>query len=66
MQVAILKPGDIVVMDNLGSHKSATIRQAIKRTLEDTWRHIGRLVETIQPDEWANYLKNAGYASVKT
>ncbi len=95
-----LKPGDIVVMDNLGSHKSASIRKAIraagarlwflpsyspdlnpieqafakikhwmrilqKRTVEDTWRAIGRLVSTIKPQECANYLENAGYASVK-
>ena len=26
-----LKPGDIVIMDNLGSHKSAAVRQAIRR-----------------------------------
>jgi transposase len=98
--VPVLKPGDIVIMDNLGSHKSATIRQAIKaagarlwflppyspnlnpieqafskikhwmrdaqkRTIDDTWRHIGSLVDTIQPAECANYLANAGYASVR-
>jgi len=28
--VTVLKPGDIVVMDNLGSHKSAAMRQMIK------------------------------------
>ncbi|WP_192847207.1 transposase, partial [Aurantimonas manganoxydans] len=74
----VLKPGDIVVMDNLGSHKSAAIRQLIrsagaslrylpayspdlnpieqafakikhwmrraeKRSIEDTWRHLGAL-----------------------
>lgn len=96
----MLKPGDIVVMDNLGSHKSTAIRQAIKaagarlwflppyspdlnpieqafakikhwmrnaqkRTIDDTWRHIGRLVETIQPAECQNYLTNAGYGSIK-
>jgi transposase len=97
----VLKPGDIVIMDNLGSHKSAAIRRMIKatgarlwylppyspdlnpieqtfakikhwmcmaqkRTVEDTWRQIGTLVETIQPGECANYFVNAGYASVKT
>ncbi|CAN7625300.1 IS630 family transposase [Mesorhizobium sp. LjNodule214] len=96
-----LRPGDIVIMDNLGSHKSAAIRHAIKaagarlwflppyspdlnpieqtfakikhwmrhaqkRTIEDTWRHLGTLVGTIKPDECANYFNNAGYASVKT
>jgi DDE superfamily endonuclease len=28
--VPVLKPGDIVVMDNLGSHKSAALRRMIK------------------------------------
>jgi len=42
------------------------MRLAQKRTIEDTWRHIGSLVATIGPDECANYLANAGYASVKT
>src|SRR6201994_1974991 len=28
--VPVLKPGDIVVMDNLGSHKSATLRRKIR------------------------------------
>jgi transposase len=99
--VPVLRPGDIVVMDNLGSHKSAAIghmiraagarlwflppyspdlnpieqafakikhwmRTAQKRTIEDTWRHIGALVETIEAPECQNYLANAGYASVKT
>jgi transposase len=96
-----LRQGDIVVMDNLGSHKSTAVRQAIraagarlwylppyspdlnpieqafskikhwmrqaqKRTIEETWRHIGHLAEAIQPGECANYFANAGYASVKT
>jgi transposase len=98
--VAALKPGDIVIMDNLGSHKSAALRPLLKaagarlwylppyspdlnpieqtfakikhwmraaqkRTVEDTWRHIGSLLETIQPNECNNYFVNAGYASVK-
>ncbi|WP_426435316.1 IS630 family transposase [Bradyrhizobium genosp. P] len=99
--IPVLKPGDIVIMDNLGSHKSAALRRAIrgagaklwylppyspdlnpieqafakikhwmriaqKRTLEDTWRHIGDLVATIQPRECSNYFANAGYASAKS
>ena len=97
----VLKKGDIVIMDNLGSHKSAEVRRAIraagarlwflpayspdlnpieqafakikhwmrqaqKRTVEETWRHIGRLCEEIKPDECANYFANAGYVSIKT
>jgi transposase len=96
-----LRPGDIVVMDNLGSRKSAAVRQLIqgagarlwflppyspdlnpieqafakikpwmrtaqKRTVDDTWRYLGCLIQTIPPTECANYLANPGYASVKT
>lgn len=99
MLVPTLRPGDIVVMDNLGSHKSAAIgrmireagarlwylpptspdlnpieqvfskvkhwmRMAQKRTVDDTWRHVGHLVQTISANECANYFENAGYASV--
>ena len=99
--VPALRPGDIVVMDNLGSHKGAVIRQRIKdagarlwflppyspdlnpieqafakikhwmrtaqkRTIEDTWHHVGALVAQLQPNECSNYFANAGYASVKT
>lgn len=99
--VPVLRPGDIVVMDNLGSHKAAIIRQLIKaagarlwflppyspdlnpieqafakikhwmraaqkRTIEETWRHVGTLVSTIEAQECSNYFQNAGYASVKT
>ncbi|MFK4490034.1 transposase [Bradyrhizobium sp. USDA 336] len=95
-----LREGDIVILDNLGSHKSKAVRQMIKatgarlwylppyspdlnpieqafskikhwmrqaqkRTIEDTWRHIGRLVQDIQPRECANYFASAGYASIK-
>ena len=98
--VQTLRPRDIVIMDNLGSHKARAIRRAIRaagatlfylppyspdlnpieqtfakikhwmrraqeRTIEETWLQIGRLIETITPIECANYIQNAGYASVK-
>jgi transposase len=94
----ILKPGDIVVMDNLGSHKGRAIRAAIRaakaklfflpayspdlnpieqafakmktllrkadaRTIDDTWRTLGALLDCFTPTECANYFINAGYAS---
>ena len=96
--VPTLSPGDVVVMDNLGNHKSQAVREAIRRagahllflppyspdlnpieqvfaklkhmlreaserTIEATWRRIGILLDRFTPDECANYLKNAGYAS---
>lgn len=98
--VPVLKPGDIVIMDNLGSHKSVAVRQMIRaagarlwflpayspdlnpieqafakikhwmrqaqrRTVEETRRQVGDLIETIKPGECENYLANARYASVK-
>ena len=97
--VPTLSPGDIVIMDNLGSHKGHAVRAAIRvagarlfflppyspdlnpieqvfaklktllrsaaeRTVEATWRRIGALLECFAPSECANYLRNAGYASI--
>ena len=97
--IETLKPGDIVIMDNLGSHKAKVIRDSIKtagarlwflppyspdlnpieqtfakikhwmrmaqkRTIEEAWRYVGKLVGDISPTECANYLRNAGYASI--
>jgi transposase len=97
--VPTLKPGDIVIMDNLGSHKGQTVRRAIRaagaklfflppyspdlnpieqvfaklktllrnaaeRTVEATWQRIGALLGAFTPAECANYIANAGYASV--
>jgi hypothetical protein len=42
------------------------MRAAQKRTIEETWRHIGHLVSTIEANECGNYFASAGYASVKT
>lgn len=99
--VRTLKPGDIVIMDNLGSHKSKAIHDAIRAAgarlwflpkyspdlnpieqafskikhwmrlaqntaIDDMQAHLRQLVQTITPDECANYLSNAGYAPVKT
>lgn len=97
--VPTLKPGDLVIMDNLGSHKGEAVNAAIRtagarlvflppyspdlnpieqvfaklkhllrkaqeRTLEATWKRIGSLLKTFQPQECANYLRNAGYGAV--
>ena len=94
-----LSPGDLVVMDNLGSHKGQAVRRLIRsagaklfflpryspdlnpieqvfaklktllrktdpRTIEATWRGIGSLLDAFTSQECANYLVNAGYASI--
>jgi transposase len=96
--VPTLRPGDIIIIDNLGSHKAKIVRRMIRaagaklfflppyspdlnpieqvfaklktllrkaaeRTVEATWRRIGTLLQQFTPQECANYLKNAGYAS---
>ena len=97
--VPTLKQDDIVVLDNLGSHKGADVRRMIRavgarvlflppyspdlnpieqvfaklkhkmreaaeRTVEDTWRRVGALLQTFSPKECANYLRNSGYDAV--
>jgi putative transposase len=42
------------------------MRMGQKRTIEETWRHLGSLIETIAPGGCTNHLHNAGYASFKT
>ena len=96
--VPTLTPGDVVVMDNLGSHKGKAVRKAIRqagahllflppyspdlnpieqvfaklktllrkaaeRTVEATWRRIGKLLDKFSSRECANYLVNSGYAA---
>ena len=96
--VPTLKPGDVVVLDNLGSHKGKAVRQAIRnvgahliflpkyspdlnpieqvfaklktllrkkaaRTVEAICDAIADLLESFTPQECANYLLNARYAS---
>jgi transposase len=95
--VPTLSPGDVVVMDNLGSHKGKAVRRAIRnagahliflppyspdlnpieqvfaklktllrkaaeRTIEATWRRIGKLLDHFSAEECANYFVNSGYA----
>ena len=96
--VPTLEPGNIGIMDNLRSHKSAEVskmireagaklhylppyspdlvpikpafskikhwmRMAQKHTADNTRRHLGSLILSIQPEECSNYFQNSGYAS---
>ena len=91
-----LRRGDIVIMDNLSSHKRASVRELIEtagatllflppyspdfnpiekafarlkamlrkvaeRTVSGLWDLIGKLVDTFQPAECANYFSSCGY-----
>jgi len=96
--VPTLKPNDIVVLDNLGSHKGKAVRRAVRdvgarllflpkyspdlnpieqlfaklkgfvriaepRTLDAVSNAIAEALATVAPQECANYLASAGYAS---
>jgi transposase len=96
--VPTLKPDDIVIIDNLGSHKGHAVRAAIRkagarlfflppyspdlnpieqvfaklktglrkanaRTEERIIQAIAQTLSTYTPQECANYLRHAGYAS---
>jgi hypothetical protein len=41
------------------------MRIAQRRSIEDTWRHLGQLITTIQSPECANYIRSVGYASAR-
>ena len=99
--VPTLRPGEVVVMDNLASHKSQAVRHAIRsagahllslppyspdlnrieqafaklkhwmrkvasRSRDTLWQTVGMILDRFTPNECANCIENAGYASVKT
>lgn len=40
------------------------MRAAQPRTVEDTWRKVGSLLNIVSPEECANYLANSDHASM--
>ena len=97
--VPTLQKGDIVGLDNLGSHNNRHVRRAIReagaklsfrpsyspdlnpieqvfskletllrkaaeRTVTDTWKRTGKLLDEFTPTECGTYLRKSGDASV--
>lgn len=93
-----LRPGDVVILDNLPGHKGeeaarlvhacgakliflppyspdlnpiemlfsklkTLLRKAGRRTRDALWQTIGDLLDAFTPNECANYIRHAGYAS---
>lgn len=54
--IPTLNPGDIVIMDNLSSHKSVAAR-----TVDDLWDAIAKGIDTFTPVECQNYFAAAGH-----
>src|SRR3954468_12611918 len=55
---------DLNPIEQLFAKLKHLIRKAEPRTVEATWRKLGDLLDLFSPPECANYLTNAGYASV--
>ena len=71
MLVPTLKPGDIVIIDSLGSPPYSPdlnpieqlfakikhwMRMASERTIEEAWKRIGTITSTVTAQECANYF----------
>jgi len=55
---------DLNPIEEMFSKLKRLLRKANERTAEATWRRIGKLLDRFHPDECANYIKGAGYASI--
>jgi transposase len=55
---------DLNPIEQLFAKLKHLMRAASPRTVEDTWRKAGALLDIVSPTECANYLANSGYASV--
>ena len=42
------------------------LRNAAGRTAHATWRHSGDLLDQFPPEEYANYFRNSGHASMQS
>ena len=54
---------DLNPIEQVFAKLKTLLRKAAERTVEATWKRIGNLLAEFTPQECANYLANAGYAS---
>ena len=64
--VPALVPGEIVVLDKLGSHKAlaklkAHLHKAAARFVHEVWDAIARLLDQFSPSEFTNSSRYTGY-----
>lgn len=55
---------DLNPIEQLFAKLKQLTRQAQPRTVEQTWRMVGKILDIVSPNECKNYLKNSGYASI--
>lgn len=54
---------DLNPIEQVFAKLKTLLRKAAERTVEATWRRIGKLLDHFSADECANYLVNSGYAA---
>ena len=54
---------DLNPIEQVFAKLKGLLRKADERTVKATWKQIGKLLDHFPPEECANYLRNAGYAS---
>jgi hypothetical protein len=54
---------DLHPIEEMFAKLKRLLRKANERTVEATWRRIGKLQNRFPPAECANYIREAGYAS---
>ncbi len=54
---------DLNPIEQVFAKLKTLLRKTDPRTIEDTWRQIGNLLDHFTEKECANYLINAGYAT---
>jgi transposase len=55
---------DLNPIEQVFAKLKTLLRKAEERTVDGLWRRIGGLLDALTPAECANYLQNAGYASI--
>ena len=52
---------DFNPIENAFAKLKAMLRKAAERTIDGLWSSIGRIIDTFNPTECANYFAAAGY-----
>ena len=53
---------DLNPIEQVFAKLKTLLRKDNARTVEDTWKSIGRVLDAFSPMECTNYLRNSGYA----
>lgn len=56
----------LIPIEQVFARLKTLLGKADERTVEATWRQIGSRLDAFPPQEYANYLRNFGDASMET